>query len=38
MKYDVADMGLAKLGKKRILWADGDMPVLDMLYQNIYEK
>jgi len=28
MKYDVADMALAKEGKKRILWADNDMPVL----------
>lgn len=28
MKYDVADFSLAVLGKKRILWADNDMPVL----------
>ncbi|MBN1360189.1 MAG: adenosylhomocysteinase [Sedimentisphaerales bacterium] len=28
MKYDVADLGLAPEGKKRILWADNDMPVL----------
>ncbi|MBN2139165.1 MAG: adenosylhomocysteinase [Sedimentisphaerales bacterium] len=28
MKYDVADMSLAGVGKKRILWADNDMPVL----------
>ena len=28
MKYDVADMSLAPGGKKRILWADNDMPVL----------
>ncbi len=28
MKYDVADMALAPKGKKRILWADNDMPVL----------
>jgi len=28
MKYDVADMSLAGIGKKRILWADNDMPVL----------
>lgn len=28
MKYDVADMSLAGGGKKRILWADNDMPVL----------
>jgi adenosylhomocysteinase len=28
MKYDVADLSLASQGKKRILWADNDMPVL----------
>jgi len=28
MKYDVADLSLASEGKKRILWADNDMPVL----------
>ncbi len=28
MKYDVADLSLAGMGKKRILWADNDMPVL----------
>jgi len=28
MKYDVADMSLAAGGKKRILWADNDMPAL----------
>ncbi len=28
MKYDVADLSLAPEGKKRILWADNDMPVL----------
>lgn len=28
MKYDVADLSLATGGKKRILWADNDMPVL----------
>ena len=28
MKYDVADLSLAPKGKKRILWADNDMPVL----------
>jgi adenosylhomocysteinase len=28
MKYDVADLSLAREGKKRILWADNDMPVL----------
>jgi len=28
MKYDVKDLKLASEGKRRILWADGDMPVL----------
>jgi adenosylhomocysteinase len=28
MKYDVADLSLALEGKKRILWADNEMPVL----------
>jgi adenosylhomocysteinase len=28
MKYDVADLALAAEGKRRILWADNDMPVL----------
>jgi adenosylhomocysteinase len=28
MKYDVADLSLAPQGKKRIAWADNDMPVL----------
>ncbi|MHC4067991.1 MAG: adenosylhomocysteinase [Planctomycetota bacterium] len=28
MKYDIADLSLAPEGKKRILWADNDMPVL----------
>lgn len=28
MKYDVADLSLAAEGKKRIFWADNDMPVL----------
>jgi len=28
MKYDVTDLSLAPQGKKRIFWADNDMPVL----------
>jgi adenosylhomocysteinase len=28
MKYDIKNIKLAPQGKKRILWADGDMPVL----------
>lgn len=31
MKYDVADLSLAGQGKKRILWADNDMPVLSAI-------
>ena len=28
MAYDITDIGLAEAGRKRILWADRDMPVL----------
>jgi len=28
MKYDIADLSLASEGKRRILWADNDMPAL----------
>jgi adenosylhomocysteinase len=28
LRYDVTDLNLAAAGKKRILWADSDMPVL----------
>jgi adenosylhomocysteinase len=31
MKYDVADLSLAAEGKRRILWADNDMPVLALI-------
>jgi adenosylhomocysteinase len=31
---DVNNMGLAKTGKKRILWADNDMPVLALVRQR----
>lgn len=34
MKYDVKDIGLSKKGKKRIEWANEDMPVL----QQVREK
>ena len=37
IKYDVKDLKLAELGKKRILWADGDMPVLAILRKQ-FEK
>ncbi len=35
MKYDVADMSLAAGGKKRILWADNDMPALAAIRKRI---
>lgn len=38
MKYDVKDMGLADLGKKRILWADGDMPVLGLIREQFAKQ
>ena len=34
MKYDVADLGLASEGKRRILWADHDMPVLRQIRER----
>ena len=34
MKHDVADLSLASGGKKRILWADNDMPVLASIRQR----
>ena len=37
MKYDVADLSLAAGGKKRILWADNDMPVLAAI-RNRFSK
>ena len=37
MKYDVADMALAAEGKRRILWADNDMPVLTAI-RNRFSK
>ena len=35
MKYDVADLSLAPKGKKRILWADNDMPVLAAIRKRV---
>ncbi len=35
--HDVADLGLAEEGKRRILWADGDMPVLKSIRER-FEK
>jgi adenosylhomocysteinase len=38
MKYDVADMSLAPEGRKRILWADNDMPVLAAIRRRFAES
>jgi adenosylhomocysteinase len=38
MKYDVKDMSQADLGYKRILWADRDMPVLDLIRQKFAKE
>ncbi|MFC1856086.1 adenosylhomocysteinase [Thermodesulfobacteriota bacterium] len=37
MDYDIKDINLADVGKKRILWADGDMPVLQQVRER-FEK
>ncbi len=37
VKHDVKDLGLAAEGKKRIVWADGDMPVLRKIKER-FEK
>ena len=37
MKYDIADLSLAPKGKKRILWADNDMPVLAAIRKRFTE-
>ena len=38
MKYDVADLSLAVGGKKRILWADNDMPVLALIRKKFSQS
>jgi adenosylhomocysteinase len=38
MKHDVADLSLAVEGKKRILWADNDMPVLATIRNRFAES
>jgi len=38
MKHDVADMSLAAEGKKRILWADNDMPVLSDIRERFSKE
>lgn len=37
MDFDIKDIGLAEIGKKRILWADKDMPVLRKI-RDRFEK
>ncbi len=37
VKHDVKDLSLAEVGKKRIEWADNDMPVLRMVKEK-FEK
>ncbi|MFA5865633.1 MAG: adenosylhomocysteinase [Phycisphaerae bacterium] len=38
MNYDVKDLSLADLGYKRILWADRDMPVLQILRERFAKE
>jgi adenosylhomocysteinase len=37
-RYDVHDLKLAPQGKKRILWADGDMPVLARIRERFAKE
>ncbi|MBN1489199.1 MAG: adenosylhomocysteinase [Phycisphaerae bacterium] len=38
MKHDVTNIKLAADGKKRILWADGDMPVLQLVRERFAKE
>ena len=38
MKYDVTNLKLAPGGKKRILWADNDMPVLQLVRKRFAKE
>ena len=38
MKADIADIKLASKGKKRILWADNDMPVLASIRERFAKE
>ncbi len=38
MKFDVTDMKLAPKGKKRIEWADADMPVLQLVREKFAKE
>ncbi len=38
VKHDIANLNLAEEGKRRILWADGDMPVLASIRERFEEE
>lgn len=38
MNYDVSNLELASEGRKRIEWADGDMPVLNLVRKRFQEE
>ena len=38
MKHDIKDIGLAKEGKRRIEWADNDMPVLQAIRERFAKQ
>ena len=38
MDYDITDIGLAEAGRKRILWADRDMPVLAKIRERFEQE
>src|SRR5690349_6023664 len=38
VNYDVKDLKMAPQGKKRILWADGDMPVLARIRERFAKE
>lgn len=38
MKYDITDETLAELGKKRLAWADNDMPVLQAVRERFAKE
>ena len=38
MKYDISDINLAEKGKRRIEWAEHDMPVLGMIRERYLKE
>src|SRR2546426_10393194 len=38
LEFDVKDVGLAKQGKKRIEWAEREMPVLRLIHERFAEE